>query len=77
MIDDDGGATGAVTRLAEAAATGGPVEVIFAVRGTVKPVDGPTGRRWRIRIDRDRVVTFRAEWVVAASPVPPGTPRKR
>ena len=59
---------GAAARLADAAADGGPVEVILVVRGTVRPVEGSGGRRWRVRLDRHHALTFRAEWVVAASP---------
>ena len=61
-------AAGAAARLADAAADGGPVEVILVVRGTVRPVEGSAGRRWRVRLDRHHALTFRAEWVVAASP---------
>ena len=58
-------AAGAATRLTELAAEGGPVEVIFVVRGTLRPVEGSGGQRWRMRLDSDHVLTFRAEWVVA------------
>ncbi len=57
---------GAAARLAEVAETGDPVEVILVVRGSVRPVEGSGGRRWRMRLDGDHVLTFRAEWVVAA-----------
>jgi hypothetical protein len=62
-------AAGAATRLTQLAAEGGPVEVIFAVRGTLRPVEGSSGQRWRMRLDSDHVLTFRAEWVVATRPV--------
>ena len=62
-------AAGAATRLAEVAAEGGPVEVILVVRGTLRPVDGSGGKRWRMRLDGDHVLTFRAEWVIATRPV--------
>jgi hypothetical protein len=64
---------GAAARLMEVAADGGPVEVILVVRGTIRPVDGSKGTRWRMRLDRDRVLTFRAEWVVATRPAGRGT----
>ncbi len=59
---------GAAARLTEVAAEGGPVEVILVVRGTLKPVEGSAGQRWRMRLDSDHVLTFRAEWVVATRP---------
>jgi hypothetical protein len=57
------------TRLAEAADTGQTIEVILVVRGKVRPVGGADRRRWRMRVDGDHVLTFRAESVVAATPV--------
>jgi hypothetical protein len=65
-------AAGAAARLAEVAADGGPVEVILVVRGTLRPVDGSGGKRWRMRLDGDHVLTFRAEWVIATRPVTRG-----
>jgi hypothetical protein len=62
-------AAGAAARLTELAAGGGPVEVILVVRGTIRPVEGSKGTRWRMRLDSDHVLTFRAEWVVATRPV--------
>jgi hypothetical protein len=56
-------------RLAEAAETGETVEVILVVRGKLRAVRGADRRRWRLRVDRDHVLTFRAESVVAATPV--------
>jgi hypothetical protein len=61
-------AAGAAARLTEVAAEGGPVEVILVVRGTIRPVEGSGGRRWRMRLDSDHVLSFRAEWVVATRP---------
>ena len=60
---------GAAARLVEVAAEGEPVEVILVVRGTLRPIDGSGGTRWRMRLDGDHVLTFRAEWVVATRPV--------
>ena len=60
---------GAAARLVEVAAEGEPVEVILVVRGTLRPIDGSSGTRWRMRLDGDHVLTFRAEWVVATRPV--------
>ncbi|MGH7895432.1 MAG: hypothetical protein ACREQL_12245 [Candidatus Binatia bacterium] len=60
---------GAAARLGEVAASGGPVEVILVVRGSVRAVEGSGRRRWRMRLDGDHVLTFRAEWVVAARSV--------
>ena len=60
---------GAAARLVEVAAEGEPVEVILVVRGTLRPIDGSAGTRWRMRLDGDHVLTFRAEWVVATRPV--------
>ena len=69
---------GAAARLVEVAAEGEPVEVILVVRGTLRAIDGSAGTRWRMRLDGDHVLTFRAEWVVATRPIgrrapdPPG-----
>ena len=60
---------GAAARLVEVAAEGEPVEVILVVRGTLRPIDGSAGARWRMRLDGDHVLTFRAEWVVATRPI--------
>jgi hypothetical protein len=46
---------GAAARLVEVAAEGEPVEVILVVRGTLRPIDGSAGTRWRMRLDGDRV----------------------
>jgi hypothetical protein len=62
-------AAGAVARLAEASAAGDRVELILVVEGAVRPIQGSGGRRWRVRLDGDHVLTFRAEWVVAARAV--------
>ena len=62
-------AAGAAARLTELAADGRAVEVILVVRGTIRPVEGSKGTRWRMRLDSDHVLTFRAEWVVATRPV--------
>ncbi len=56
-------------RLAEAVERGQTLEVILVLRGRVRPVAG--GRRWRIRVEGGRVVTFAGDWVVAATPVTP------
>jgi hypothetical protein len=53
-------------RLAEAAERGEEVEVILVLSGCVRRVAGTD--RWRIRAAGRRVVTFRAESVVAATP---------
>ena len=60
---------GAAARLVEVAAEGEPVEVILVVRGTLRPIDGSAGTRWRMRLDGDHVLTFRAKWVVATRPI--------
>lgn len=65
-------AAGAAARLSEVAAEGGPVEVILVVRGTLRPVEGSSGQRWRMRLDSDHVLTFRAEWVIATRPATRG-----
>lgn len=65
--DED--AAGAAARLVEASAAGERVELILVVEGTVRPIQGSGGRRWRVRLDGDHVLTFRAEWVVAARAV--------
>jgi hypothetical protein len=62
-------AAGAAARLAEVASEGGLVEVILVARGTLRPVEGTGGKRWRMRLDGDHVLTFRAEWVIATRPI--------
>ena len=75
MIARDATPEGLDTRLAEAVERGQTLEVILVLRGKVRPVDG--GRRWRIRVEGGRVVTFAGDWVVAATPVtPPGACRR-
>jgi hypothetical protein len=69
MIVRDGTPEALDTLLTEAAERGQTLEVILVLRGRVRPVAG--GRRWRIRLDGGRVVTFAGDWVVAATPVPP------
>jgi len=65
-------------RLALAAENGEQVEVILVVRGKVRLARGAGGRRWRIRVEGQRVLTFPADCVVAATPVPgPGRDRKQ
>ena len=54
-------------RLSEAARTGAPLELIFAVRGRVEPVPGRHGQRWRLRTGRGHIVTFRPEFLIAFS----------
>ena len=56
-------------RLVEAAETGERLEVILVVRGRVRLARGTGGRRWRMRVDGQRVLTFPADCVVAATPV--------
>jgi hypothetical protein len=53
-------------RLAEAAGSGEPVEVVLVLRGSVRRARGSS--RWRLRVPGGRVLTFAAEWVVAATP---------
>ena len=69
MIARDATPEGLDTRLAEAAERGQTLEVILVLRGRVRPVAGD--RRWRIRVEGGRVVTFAGDWVVAATPVTP------
>lgn len=57
-------------RLVEAAQAGETIEVILVVRGRVRQVRGADRTRWRMRIDRDHILTFRADAVVAATPIP-------
>jgi hypothetical protein len=54
-------------RLTEAAASGETLELILVVRGKVKP--GPRGARWRVRLEAGDLLTFRADSVVAVTPV--------
>ena len=70
MSSKDVDVSGVNARLVEAAEHGQTIEVILVVRGKVRPVSGSDGRRWRMRIDREHVLTFRPETVVAATPLP-------
>ncbi|HEX9418033.1 MAG TPA: hypothetical protein VGA81_03195 [Methylomirabilota bacterium] len=69
MIAGDATPEALDTRLAEAVELGQTLEVILVLRGKVRRVAG--GRRWRIRVEGGRVVTFAGDWVVAATPVTP------
>ena len=60
--------SGVDVRLAEAVASGERLEVILVLRGKVRRVASTGG--WSIRLDNGRVVTFRAENVVAATTIP-------
>ncbi|HJQ84123.1 MAG TPA: hypothetical protein VKA21_08610 [Candidatus Binatia bacterium] len=60
------------TRLAEAAARGETLEMILVLRGSVRPAGSG---RWRVRLVGGRVVTFGADAVIAATPVPAGRRR--
>ena len=55
-------------RLVEAASSGERLEVILVLRGRLRRAIGTGG--WRIRLDDGRVLTFRADTVVAATPLP-------
>jgi TolB-like protein len=59
---------GTDARLVEAAATGEKLEVVLVLRGSVRRAAGSS--RWRIRVAGGRVVTFAAEWLVAATHLP-------
>ncbi len=68
MIARHADVVGTEARLADAAASGGRLEVILVLHGKVRRVAGTGG--WRIRLDNGRVLTFRADSVVAATPLP-------
>ena len=55
-------------RLVEMAERGQAVEVILVLRGRIRRASD--GRRWRMRAQEGHVVTFAADWVVAATPIP-------
>lgn len=59
---------GVDARLGEAAMSGERLEVILVLRGKVRRAAGTGG--WRIRLDNGRVLTFRADAVVAATSLP-------
>lgn len=63
-------------RLTEAAANDETLEVILVLRGRVRRLPGT--HRWRIRSGGQRVLTFSAESVIAATPVTASgrTPRR-
>ena len=61
-------ASGITARLTDAVANGEKLELILVLRGKVKP--GPRPGRWRIRLQDGHVLSFDAEAVVAATPVP-------
>ena len=54
-------------RLAEAAISGETIELILVLRGKVKPP--ARAGRWRIRTRGQRVLSFSADSVIAATPV--------
>ena len=64
-------ARGINARLTEAAERGEMLEVILVLRGKVRVARGSD--RWRIREAGGRVLTFRAQAVVAVTPVVPRT----
>jgi hypothetical protein len=70
MSEKDVDVSAVNARLVEAAEAGQTIEVILVVRGKVRPVRGPDRRRWRMRVDSDHILTFRADSVVAATPIP-------
>jgi len=59
-------------RLVDAASRGERLEVILVLRGKVRRATGTGG--WRIRLDNGRVLTFRGDAVVAATPLPKRKP---
>jgi hypothetical protein len=61
-------------RLVEAADRRQTLEVILVLRGRVRRARD--GRRWCMRIQGGPVVTFAAEWVVAATAVPSTAPAR-
>jgi hypothetical protein len=65
MIARDVALSSIDSRLAEAAARGEKVEVILVLRGRLSRASG--SGRWRIRVDGQRVLTFRADAVVAVT----------
>jgi hypothetical protein len=68
MIARDANRTTTASRLVDAAARGESLEVILVLRGKVRPSSG--SRRWRIRLEGGGVLSFDADWVVAATPAP-------
>ena len=54
-------------RLIEAAERRETVELILVVRGTVRPTR--SNGRWRLQIEGRHVISFRADSVIAATPV--------
>jgi hypothetical protein len=67
VIARDRDFAGGDARLADAAARGEQLELVLVLRGSVRPA----GRsRWRMRVAGGRVLTFAAEWVVAATRLP-------
>jgi hypothetical protein len=65
VIARDLDVAGIDARLVEAAAAGEKLEVVLVLRGSVRRAAGSS--RWRIRVAGGRIVTFAAEWVVAAT----------
>lgn len=77
MIAKDIAASQIIARLIEAAEIGEPLELILVLRGKVRPASGRDSRRWRLRVDGRRVVTFEADAVVAVTPMPQAAGRGR
>ena len=67
MARDHQDVTGVNSRLADAAERNEHLELILVLRGKVRRAAG--GGRWRIRLESGRVLTFRADAIVAVTRV--------
>ena len=70
----DSNVTSVDARLADAAERDEQLELILVLRGKVRRATG--GSRWRIRLENGRVLTFRADAIVAVTRVPSDQPRR-
>jgi hypothetical protein len=64
-------------QLTEAARRRQPLEVIVVFRGRVRPAGSRTPGRWYVRVEGQRVFTFPAAGVVAATPIAPQARTRR
>jgi len=68
----DNDASVAQSRLLDAAETGQTLELVLVVRGRVRPARRGKQSLWSVHPTGGRVLTFSADCVLAATPLPGG-----